>query len=147
MVQFTVEEENLICMYHKSDRRRTAANIRAFHEKQKDRDFVFTPREGEVLKKGVIIRHMVLPSARKDSIALLRWMKESLPEHSYLISLMSQYTPFYRAAEYPEINRRLTSFEYDSVLREARRLDFRGYMQERSSAREEYTPPFDLTGI
>ena len=60
---------------------------------------------------------------------------------------MSQYTPFYRAAEYPEINRRLTSFEYDSVLREARRLDFRGYMQERSSAREEYTPPFDLTGI
>ena len=106
-----------------------------------------TPLEGEVLKKGVIIRHMVLPSARKDSIALLRWMKESLPEHSYLISLMSQYTPFYRAAEYPEINRRLTSFEYDSVLREARRLDFRGYMQERSSAREEYTPPFDLTGI
>lgn len=106
-----------------------------------------TPEEGEVLKKGVIIRHMVLPSARKDSIALLRWMKESLPEHSYLISLMSQYTPFYRAAEYPEINRRLTSFEYDSVLREARRLDFRGYIQERSSAREEYTPPFDLTGI
>lgn len=105
------------------------------------------PPEGETLKKGVIIRHMVLPSARKDSLALLSWIKEALPEHHFLLSLMSQYTPFYRAKEFHEIDRRVTSFEYDSVLKKALELDLRGYMQERTSAREEYTPPFDLTGV
>ena len=61
---------------------------------------------------------------------------------------MSQYTPFYKACEYKEINRRVTSFEYDSVVKEAIGLGLiEGYMQERSSSKEEYTPPFDLEGI
>ncbi|MDO4265996.1 MAG: radical SAM protein [Eubacteriales bacterium] len=106
-----------------------------------------TPPEGEILKRGVIIRHMVLPSLRKDSITVLNLLHDTLPEHHWLLSLMSQYTPFYKAALFPEINRRLTSFEYDSVLKEARRLDLRGYMQARTSAKEEYTPPFDLSGV
>lgn len=105
------------------------------------------PPEGECLTRGVIIRHLVLPGARKDSIALLQEMDRQLPKHRFLLSLMSQYTPFYRAASFPELSRRLTSFEYDSVLREALRLDFRGYLQERTSAKEEYTPDFDLTGL
>ena len=105
------------------------------------------PPPGIVLKKGVIIRHLVLPSCRKDSIALLQEMAEHFPAHQWLLSLMSQYTPFGRASAFPEIDRRLTSFEYDSVLKEALRLDLRGYMQEKSSAREEYTPPFDLKGV
>jgi len=62
--------------------------------------------------------------------------------------LMSQYTPCYKSCEHPEINRRLTTMEYQSVVREALRLGLgKGYMQERTSAKEEYTPPFDLEGI
>ena len=104
--------------------------------------------ENGALRKGVIIRHMVLPGHRDDSISLIRWMKEELPADGWLISLMSQYTPFYRAVDHPEINRRITTYEYESVLKEAINLGLdRGFMQERSSAKEEYTPPFDMEGI
>lgn len=101
-----------------------------------------------LLKKGVIIRHMVLPGARDDSIRLLHWIKEALPPGQYLLSLMSQYTPFYKSSQYPEINRRITSYEYNKVIDTAISLGLlEGYMQEKSSAKEEYTPPFDLSGV
>lgn len=103
---------------------------------------------GTIMKKGVILRHMVLPGAKEDSFRLLHWMKEELPEGMFYISLMSQYTPFYHSKDYPEINRRITSYEYNKVLEEAIRLGLdQGFMQEKSSAKEEYTPPFDLEGI
>lgn len=103
---------------------------------------------GTIMKKGVILRHMVLPGAKEDSLRLLHWMKEELPEGMFYISLMSQYTPFYHSKDYPEINRRITSYEYNKVLEEAIRLGLdQGFMQEKSSAKEEYTPPFDLEGI
>lgn len=108
---------------------------------------VFDPESG-LLMKGVMIRHMVLPGAKEDSIRLLRWMKEALPEGSFLICLMSQYTPFYRSSQFPEINRRITSYEYNKVLEEAIRLGLTdGFMQEKSSAKEEFTPPFNLEGL
>ena len=101
-----------------------------------------------ILQKGVIIRHLVLPNCRKDSITLLHWIKETLPDKSYLISLLSQYTPFYKSHEYPELNRRITTYEYESVLKEAISLGLvEGFMQEKSSAKEEYTPPFNLEGL
>ncbi|WP_313185338.1 radical SAM protein [Lacrimispora sp.] len=104
--------------------------------------------DGTLMKKGVIIRHMVLPGAKEDSIRLLHWMKDELPEGMYYISLLSQYTPFYRSESFPEINRRITSYEYGKVVDEAIRLGLdQGFMQEKSSAKEEYTPPFDLEGI
>ena len=65
-----------------------------------------------------------------------------------LVSIMSQYTPAYKSHEYPEIDRRITSLEYDSVVNAM--MDFgltNGFMQERSSAKKEYTPPFDLEGV
>lgn len=102
----------------------------------------------DLLKKGVIIRHMVLPGAKDDSIKLLHWMKDTLPDGQYMVSLMSQYTPFYKSHLHPEINRRITSYEYNKVLDTAIDLGLvHGYMQEKSSAKEEYTPPFDLSGI
>jgi len=104
--------------------------------------------DGTLMKKGVIIRHMVLPGAKEDSIRLLHWMKDELPEGMYYISLLSQYTPFFRSENFPEINRRITSYEYGKVVDEAIRLGLdQGFMQEKSSAKEEYTPPFDLEGI
>lgn len=101
-----------------------------------------------MLKKGVIIRHMVLPSHRQDSIALLRWISENLPKDLFLISLLSQYTPQFHSNELPELNRRITSYEYQQVVDEAIRLGLNhGFMQEKSSAKEEYTPPFNLEGL
>jgi putative pyruvate formate lyase activating enzyme len=101
-----------------------------------------------IMQKGVIIRHLVIPGARKDSFQILKWISQNLPKGKYLLSLMSQYTPVCKNREYKELNRRITSFEYESVVKEALRLGLsNGFMQERSSAKEEYTPPFNLEGL
>lgn len=105
------------------------------------------PEKTRLMKRGVIIRHLVLPGSRKDSIQLLHWIKNTLPEGKYLISLMSQYTPYHKDTLHPELNRRITSYEYQSVVDAALQLGLeQGFMQQRSSAKEEYTPPFDLEG-
>ncbi|MDO5405815.1 MAG: radical SAM protein [Eubacteriales bacterium] len=102
----------------------------------------------QLMDRGVIIRHMVLPGQKEDSIRLLHWIADSLPRGQYYISLMSQYTPFYKSREYPELNRRITSYEYQKVVDTALELGLdQGFMQEKSSAKEEYTPPFDLEGL
>ena len=101
-----------------------------------------------LLKKGVIIRHMVLPSHRQDSIRILQWISDNLPKDRFLISLLSQYTPLFHSKEHPDLNRRITSFEYNRVVEEALKLGLnQGFMQEKSSARQEYTPPFNLEGL
>lgn len=104
-------------------------------------------REG-MLKRGVIVRHMVLPSYAQNSIDCLKWMGENLPLDDILISIMSQYTPFFNAESFPEINRRLSREEYDKVLEFASQMGIEnGFIQELSSAKEEYTPCFDLEGV
>jgi putative pyruvate formate lyase activating enzyme len=75
-------------------------------------------------------------------------MSEHLPKGKYLLSLMSQYTPATGLRGYPELSRRLTTLEYDSVVNEAVRLGLTdGFMQQRDSANTAYIPPFDLTGV
>ena len=64
-----------------------------------------------------------------------------------MFSLMSQYTPFWKAKDIPRLNRRITTFEYRKALDAVYEAGLDGFMQERSSAREEYTPDFDLSGI
>ena len=96
-----------------------------------------------LLKKGVLLRHLVLPGCREDSVALLNRLSERFGNRAFLLSLMSQYTPEFASADAPKnLRRRLTSFEYDRVLEEALRLGFEGYLQERSSATSVYTPDF-----
>ena len=108
---------------------------------------VLDPGTG-LLHRGVLIRHMVLPGAKEDSMQLLRWMADTLPKDMYLISLLSQYTPFYHAKEHPGLNRRITTYEYQKVVEEAIRLGLtQGFMQDKSSASKSYTPPFDLEGL
>ena len=103
--------------------------------------------ENGLLKRGTLIRHLVLPGSRRDSMALLTELKRKLPEGSFLISIMSQYTPPKEDTGFKDLNRRLTTMEYDSVVNLAAELGLKGYMQERRSAKEEYTPSFDLTGL
>ncbi len=103
--------------------------------------------EGGIIRRGTVIRHLALPSHRDDSVRILEWIAENLPRDGVLVSLMSQYTPFYKSAEHKEISRRISTFEYNYVLDKAASLGLKGFMQERSSAKEEYTPDFDLSGI
>lgn len=103
--------------------------------------------EGDLLKKGLIVRHLVLPGCWKDSLALLDFLDQNLPKDSFLLSLMSQYTPTAACAVHPEINRRVTTYEYRKVADRAAALGFHGFAQDRRSAKEEYTPPFDLEGV
>lgn len=100
-----------------------------------------------LLKRGTVVRHLILPKGRLDSKKLLEWLARALPTGQFKLSLMSQYTPFHEAGRFPELSRRLSTFEYEDVLAYAVSLGLEGYMQERSSAKEEYTPPFDLTGV
>lgn len=103
--------------------------------------------EEGIIKRGLIIRHLILPGLARESIKILDWIKENLPKGVY-ISLMSQYIPYYKAEDYPEINRRITKWEYEKVLNHFFKLGFEnGYVQDRNSAVEEYIPDFNLEGI
>ena len=75
-------------------------------------------------------------------------MAENLPKDSYYISLLSQYTPSHKSSRFPGLNRRITTYEYEKVVDTALNLGLnQGFIQQKSSAKEEYTPPFDLEGI
>ena len=101
--------------------------------------------EDGIMKRGMIVRHLVLPGCRKDSIALLSELAKILPVDKIKLSLMRQFTPdFVDRDKYPELCRRLTSFEYDSVVRHASTLGFDGYVQSAESASSAYTPSFNV---
>lgn len=102
-----------------------------------------------LLVRGTIVRLLVLPGARADAKQLLRWMAENLPPGGFLLSLMSQYTPPPGDADLPKpLTRHISTFEYNDVVDTAVALGLTtGYMQQRNSAKEEYTPPFDSTGV
>jgi len=100
-----------------------------------------------MIQKGMIIRHLLLPGLQEDSKKVLRWIRENLPVE-VPVSLMAQYTPLFRAKSCRELNRRITKREYEEILDYFFEIGLEnGYVQERSSAKEEYTPEFDLSGI
>jgi len=103
------------------------------------------------LKRGVILRHLILPSHRQDSINVLELVAKEVGAENVILSLMGQYTPdFYLEYEKEHgaredcknLRRRITSFEYNSVLEAADCLGFTGYMQDISSSSAKYTPEF-----
>ncbi len=98
--------------------------------------------ENGMMEKGVILRHLVLPGARKDSERILRGVKETVGSENVLLSLMSQYTPDFAPDGCKPLNRRITTFEYEYVRDVAAELGFSGYGQERMSATAAYTPDF-----
>ncbi len=98
--------------------------------------------EGMMLQ-GTIVRHLVLPSNIQNSIKVLRWLNEHYAE-DILVSIMGQYIPFGNAAKYPEINRKITTREYDKILDLLDTLDLDGFVQDLSSAKEDYIPTFDM---
>ena len=98
--------------------------------------------ENGLMKKGIIVRHLVLPNNTTDSIRVLEEIKNILGEKTY-ISLMSQYTPHGRACEFEEINRKLKPLEYKRVKNHMLELGFlNGFVQDLNSATEDYIPDF-----
>lgn len=97
--------------------------------------------ENGIMKKGVIVRHLLLPQATKEAIGVFDWVKENTP--SVHLSMMSQYIPFGEAVNMPTINRRVTRREYDKVIEYIGDSDFKNiFIQERKSADESYIPEF-----
>ncbi|MBO5713764.1 MAG: radical SAM protein [Clostridia bacterium] len=93
---------------------------------------------------GVIVRHLILPLNKNDSIEILKWFKNNAVKGEYL-SLMAQYTPFGDINAYPELKRKITKKEYDSVLNELFNLDIKNvFVQERESASEKFIPVWDF---
>lgn len=103
--------------------------------------------EDGTMQNGMILRHLVLPGHYRDSLRILDWVRETLGAGTY-VSLMSQYTPAYRAAGWRNLSRRVTTFEYEKVVAHFWEIGMEnGFMQRRSSASLEYTPAFDLSGV
>lgn len=101
-----------------------------------------------IMKKGVIIRHLILPGHTDDSKRVIDWVAHTFRPGQVMFSLMRQYIPCGEAAHYPEINRPLTEEEYQEV--EAYLFDSPiedGFVQEAPSADSQFIPAFDGTGI
>lgn len=101
---------------------------------------------GDILQKGVIIRHLVLPNHVEDSLEILKWIKENISEPC--VSIMGQYVPMFKAKNHKDICRKVKPIEYKVVVRELERLGLDdGYIQDLNSASEEYTPIWDYEGL
>lgn len=98
--------------------------------------------ENGIMKKGVIIRHLLLPQGTKEAISVFDFVKENMPNAYF--SIMSQYIPFGNAKDFPEINRKVTNREYEKVIDYIMDSNFKNvFIQERDSANEEYIPEFN----
>ena len=98
--------------------------------------------ENAMMKKGLMIRHLVLPSNIQNSKNVLKWINDNM-DNNIFVSVMAQYFPTNRAKEYPEINRKLTQDEYDEIEKYLYSLNLNnGYIQELGEHEEEYVPNF-----
>ena len=100
-----------------------------------------------MMKKGVIVRHLVLPGCVSDSKDVLEYLWDTFGNRIY-VSIMSQYTPLPHVAAYPEINRKVTDEEYEEIVDYARFLGMsQVYIQEGGCVGESFIPAFDYEGI
>lgn len=102
--------------------------------------------ENSVLRRGVLIRHLVLPGHLENTLHVIEWVAEEFPKKDVLFSLMSQYTPMCR--QKPPLNRRISEAEYDGALSWMELCGLQnGFTQEFSSATTELLPEFNFDGI
>lgn len=99
--------------------------------------------EKGMLKSGTIVRHLVLPACTQDSKRIIDFFADNLKDNAYL-NIMSQYTPMGDIKDFPELNRKITKREYDSVIDYAISKGIeKMFYQKRLSASEEYIPVWD----
>ena len=103
--------------------------------------------ENGMMKRGVIVRHLVLPKHTDDSMAVLEYLHSTYGDRIY-ISIMNQYTPVRKYEKYPELSRKLTTYEYEKVVKFAQKIGIRnGFLQSGEAAKESFIPSFDGLGI
>ncbi len=109
---------------------------------------VFAGEPGDsLMKRGTIVRHLVLPGCIEDAKRVIRYLYETYGNTVY-ISIMSQFTPLPHTAAYPELNRRLLPEEYEAVVDYAVALGVEnGFIQEGETAEESFIPAFDGEGV
>jgi len=99
-----------------------------------------------LMRSGVILRHLVLPGQMENTKRVIDYVSSHFPPKTVLFSLMSQYTP--QPGSTGALARRLNEREYRTAVQYMRDCGLTdGFCQERSSAKEEYTPIFDLQGV
>ena len=100
--------------------------------------------ENGIIKKGLMIRHLVLPNNLVNSKIILKWIKENIDENVY-ISIMAQYFPTYKAKSVEKLNRKLTKTEYKEIEEYVYKLNIKnGYMQDLGKHEEEYVPKCEV---
>ena len=98
--------------------------------------------ENNIIKKGVIIRHLVLPNHIQNSKSILKWIKQNINSKVY-VSIMAQYFPTYKADKTEDINRKLIKEEYEQIEDYLYKLNLEnGYLQELEENEEQYVPDF-----
>lgn len=101
-----------------------------------------------ILQRGVLIRHLILPEQVENTKRVLEYVAETFAPGEVLFSLMRQYVPCGRAAEYPEINRPITDEEYEECESYMEELGIEdGYVQQKASSDKMFIPAFDGTGV
>jgi len=99
------------------------------------------------MKRGVIVRHLMLPGCLKDAKAVIRYLYQTYQD-TIVISMMNQYTPLPWVADFPELNRKVTKREYEKLVDYAIELGVeKGYIQEGNTAKESFIPVFDYEGV
>lgn len=121
-----------------------AAAVREMYRQTGD----YVLNDDGIMQKGVIVRHLVLPGFGENTLGTLDLLTDMFTEQNIMISLMSQYTPPHEKLDIDSLNRRLTKEEYEAATDYLNLLGWdSGFVQELSSAEEEYTPDFDLSGV
>lgn len=105
------------------------------------------PPDTPLLRRGMLVRHLVLPGQVKDTKKVLHYLHDTYGNDIY-VSVMCQYTPLPHIAEYAELNRRVSPEEYRRVIEYCLRLGMENvYIQDSDTAQESYIPPFDCSGV
>ena len=100
--------------------------------------------ENGIMKKGIIIRHLVLPNNIENSKKILKWIRENMNKDTY-VSVMAQYFPTYKAKEDLELNRKLTKQEWKEIEEYIEELGLEnGFIQELGEHEEEYVPKWEF---
>ena len=103
--------------------------------------------ENGMMRRGVIVRHLLLPGHLKEAKAVVSYVHETYGDQVFL-SLMNQYTPLPQVKDWPEINRRVTKREYDRLVDHAVAIGVEnGFIQEGKTAKESFIPAFDGEGL
>lgn len=136
--------------YYNNDLGKQYSNINNYFEvtnkaiKEMERQVAPTILDDKgIIKKGLIIRHLILPNQIENTKNILKWIKENINKNVY-ISLMAQYFPTYKAKNDKQLNRKVSKEEYKEIEDYLYKLDFKnGYIQELGEHEEEYVPDFE----